>query len=594
MNTAYGHHHGYNTVKNENDDMDNVANNTGDVFHLDMNGNSSDMVDMDNENNNNDEGDTKENSVVADANYNGFGLVNDVLNQLNENDSDIPANGDGEPPAVPPFSSGEGLPFAPEDWPNPGDKWRWKVGKRVQTSGYYTDRWLYLPKSLIVTKNRPKPFGSKPAVERYIAESFPAADANAFFASFSWKIRSNQDLKLKDLGMEVETAGLLPINLCGKLMYKTVGMFIAASQSITAIPDPASTQGATEGIENEEAPTTQGRSKRKAALKAPAKWAALICAVETDCDEDTLKKRQKQKAEGDASALVKRRSSGRQKKLAEIAETASETRKQKATSGRKTLQQLATTTTSENAAEEEPPIDPVEFDKYLTCLDDMISPPTSVEIVQQTDTTTIYTPDPEIMKARTKLHSLLDMDFPCLFRAGKVNELLNLASIIRLDPSLSAKQLVKLKLIEEIPTYCQVYLENRDIADHAENFLVALEANKEKVTSLMNEYGGLKEQATILQTEADHGKSAVEEIDEQIELLETQRTKLAAYMKDKKKRMSDLTSVQNTVAHSIPKVVQEIQIAKSKISEWEYKRQNAARRETEILDRFFPLVGFCL
>ncbi|KAA8548649.1 hypothetical protein F0562_000333 [Nyssa sinensis] len=43
--------------------------------------------------------------------------------------------------------SGEGLPYAPIDWPDPGDNWRWKVGKRI-------------------------------------------SNVDAFFASFSWKIPS--------------------------------------------------------------------------------------------------------------------------------------------------------------------------------------------------------------------------------------------------------------------------------------------------------------------------------------------------------------------------------------------------------------------
>ncbi|XP_073155555.1 uncharacterized protein [Henckelia pumila] len=41
--------------------------------------------------------------------------------------------------------SGEGLPYAPEDWPNPGDKWVWKVGRRINVSGFFMDRYLYLP-----------------------------------------------------------------------------------------------------------------------------------------------------------------------------------------------------------------------------------------------------------------------------------------------------------------------------------------------------------------------------------------------------------------------------------------------------------------
>ncbi|KAK9929533.1 hypothetical protein M0R45_026629 [Rubus argutus] len=49
---------------------------------------------------------------------------------------------------VSPDESGEGLPYAPINWPKAGDTWRWKVGKRVSGSGHFLDRYLYLPKSL--------------------------------------------------------------------------------------------------------------------------------------------------------------------------------------------------------------------------------------------------------------------------------------------------------------------------------------------------------------------------------------------------------------------------------------------------------------
>lgn len=88
---------------------------------------------------------------------------------------------------VPPFQSGEGLPYAPTNWPNPGDTWGWKVGRRFNSFGYYTDRFLYLPRSLH-KPSIPKKFASKLTVERYIRSQFPDADIDAFWASFSWKV----------------------------------------------------------------------------------------------------------------------------------------------------------------------------------------------------------------------------------------------------------------------------------------------------------------------------------------------------------------------------------------------------------------------
>ncbi|XP_015087112.1 uncharacterized protein LOC107030301 [Solanum pennellii] len=48
--------------------------------------------------------------------------------------------------------SGEGLPYAPVDFPNAGDKWGWRAGKRVSSSGTFRDRYLYLPNNFKAPK----------------------------------------------------------------------------------------------------------------------------------------------------------------------------------------------------------------------------------------------------------------------------------------------------------------------------------------------------------------------------------------------------------------------------------------------------------
>ncbi|KAL0393055.1 UNVERIFIED_CONTAM: hypothetical protein Sradi_2528300 [Sesamum radiatum] len=75
--------------------------------------------------------------------------------------------------------SGEGLPYAPEDWPNPGDKWGWKVGRRTAISGYYLDRYMYLPARLREAGHK-KGFASRLSVEQYIRAKFPDTDIDAF------------------------------------------------------------------------------------------------------------------------------------------------------------------------------------------------------------------------------------------------------------------------------------------------------------------------------------------------------------------------------------------------------------------------------
>ncbi|KAJ7980028.1 Protein OBERON 1-like [Quillaja saponaria] len=90
---------------------------------------------------------------------------------------------------VSPEKTGVGLPYAPENWPNPGDKWGWRTGRRVALDGHFRDRYLYLPNRF----GRPQdlhnyPFKSKVSIEQYIQTEFPGTDVDAFSASFSWKI----------------------------------------------------------------------------------------------------------------------------------------------------------------------------------------------------------------------------------------------------------------------------------------------------------------------------------------------------------------------------------------------------------------------
>ncbi|XP_030543370.2 protein OBERON 1 isoform X1 [Rhodamnia argentea] len=114
-----------------------------------------------------------------------------VLDESNGKSSEIKENGDLRPVSC--DLSGEGLPYAPENFPLPGDKWGWKVGKRVAITGHYQDRYLYLPERLRASEkltSKKSCFASKLSVERYIRTKFPDADIDAFFASFIWKIPS--------------------------------------------------------------------------------------------------------------------------------------------------------------------------------------------------------------------------------------------------------------------------------------------------------------------------------------------------------------------------------------------------------------------
>nr|XP_019071109.1 uncharacterized protein LOC109118711 [Solanum lycopersicum] len=83
---------------------------------------------------------------------------------------------------------GKGLPYAPVDWPNAGDMWGWRAGKRVASSGTFRDRYLYLPKHFKAPKGGKNSFRSKISVEKYLQSEYPDMDINQFFASFSWMI----------------------------------------------------------------------------------------------------------------------------------------------------------------------------------------------------------------------------------------------------------------------------------------------------------------------------------------------------------------------------------------------------------------------
>ena len=97
---------------------------------------------------------------------------------------------------VSPDASGIGLPYAPVDWPEKGDLWTWKVGRRIAITGHFLDRYLYPPKHLHKPENsgKKRAFASKLSLERYVKTGFPGADINAFFASFSWKIPAKKHL----------------------------------------------------------------------------------------------------------------------------------------------------------------------------------------------------------------------------------------------------------------------------------------------------------------------------------------------------------------------------------------------------------------
>ncbi|KAF9677604.1 hypothetical protein SADUNF_Sadunf08G0124900 [Salix dunnii] len=441
---------------------------------------------------------------------------------------------------VMPGESGEGLPFAPTDWPNPGDNWGWRVGRRVNASGHFQDRFIYLPKSL---KGRKKQmFASKPALENYIRSAFPDADVDSFFASFTWKIPAK----------------------------------IQSPTKVEAAPPPLENPLEDETLKVQEGKVEEnpryGRRQRKQILPT--------------FTEEAEEKKQK----------TPRSSQRKRKEDRKLdAPTSASTSKRKATrSSKRSVSHTANGEIARTEPEPEPVVNviPEGFDNYLSSLEDILTQPLS-EVSSPAATEAPLT-ESDMANARRKLSSLLIVDFPTLVSSRSISKLTTLASKLRKDPTLSAEQLVKLKLIEEIPSFSKVFLECRQTIEQVYKFFGTLEANKAKVNSLRDEYNELKEKSDQLQSQVDSNLLTVQEIDNQIFQLQTWRAELTNTIENNKAARVEVTSAQGMVANSIPNVVRDIQVANSKTLEWELKRTNAEKREAEILEKFAPLKGFSL
>ncbi|KAJ4830148.1 hypothetical protein Tsubulata_019936 [Turnera subulata] len=458
------------------------------------------------------------------------------------------ANGNNLLEGADPGQSGEGLPYAPVDWPSPGDVWTWKVGRRLHSSGTFNDRFISPPKRL--QKAGCRSFGSKVALEKYIRSEFPDADVNAFFASFTWKIPSKP--------LPPQEVGAVPLSV-ERPLDETM-----------------------EKKEEEIYPS--GRKKRKLATPAP-----------TYAEEQKEKMpRSTPKREKGLSSTKKRN------KLDTPASSSKPKRTPSSTSNRKTRHSLRQSvgSTADNEAhiidDDEPADIPEDFDNYLNSLEDILAKPVSEDTVSQPVFADTSVTESQMAKARSKLSSLLEMDFPSLVLSKNVSKLTTLASQLRKDPTMSADQLVKLKLIEEIPLFSEVFMESRGIIEEVDKCYSGLEANKTRVNSLKSEYSEYKEKTDQLQAQIDSNALTVKEIDNQIAQLQAWRAELTDSMEKNKEAKSEIHSAQKVVANAIPGVVREIQVANSRIPEWDLKKTNALKREAEILEKFAPLRGFAL
>ncbi|KAM7264449.1 hypothetical protein ACFE04_002132 [Oxalis oulophora] len=139
-------------------------------------------------------------------------------------------------------SAGEGLPYAPINWPNHGDIWRWRTGKRVSGDGCFHDRYLFAPKTLPKGGVRDTlAFYSLSMLQSYIQQHFPN-DFHRFFASFSWKIPAVQNTnhvfsqeESKSSGKKRKRAIRSAVKNKGKQKVTTVPSLVIREQKVTTI-----------------------------------------------------------------------------------------------------------------------------------------------------------------------------------------------------------------------------------------------------------------------------------------------------------------------------------------------------------------------
>ncbi|KAJ0254793.1 Spindle assembly abnormal protein [Hirschfeldia incana] len=498
-------------------------------------------------------------------------------------------------PAIPPVSTGQGPPYAPVDWPSPGDVWTWRVGRRVTALGFHQDRFLILPQRL-QQKNVPKSFASKPALARYIQMSFPDMDADAFFASFSWKIpalfqpadKVDAASLFEETPKEVKTEGASATNVeNGK-----EGNSRYSQRKRNPMPTFESVVEKPKVIKKKKGAKTPGSTGPQSSTKPkPSRQSSRRPSNQQSGGAVELNLQNEEEEGGAAAAATAPNTSGRRKK-----------RRVNVEEEDVSIPHIYVSPMNGVLAVSHEPIDvdPIEFDSYLNSLENLLhqGPDDDAAGRESSSSVLVRASSPmreyEWAEARMKISSLLEKDFPTLFVSKDAAEIAALATKLRKDPNLSAEEIVRLKLIEEIPTFSEVFQENKAVIEEADRFFSALELNKAKVASLKYEYSDLKHKLGSIQMEVDENSEAIRQIDEQIAQLQARRTELKKYIGSKEKEKVDLSYGQKMVANSIPKVVQEVQAANSKKPEWECKKENALKREEEILSKFNPLKGFFL
>lgn len=409
----------------------------------------------------------------------------DVSDSANGGSNWMSKDGSFLRPSVQPAESGEGLPYAPADWPNAGDVWTWKVGNKISPSGYYTHRFLIPPKRLWKSPTRKIWLGSKTSIIRFLQSEFPEADINTFLASFTWEIPAERRSVRKAKKRPTSRTGTTEAESGGQILRRTRN----SARKLTGVTD-------------------QG-------------WSILGCRPKDPNPR--------------ADHLTEMTTDG--------------------------------------------------FDNYLKSLDEVLFQ----SVPRAPNSGSALSEMEDLKKAREELSSLIAMDFPSLITSNKLPEVTNLSSKLQSDPHLSTKELYMLNLIREIPSASKCFLDAKQVTVEANKFFMELEANKGLITALKRKYMLSKDKIALLQAEDVAASSTIQEIDDEIAILQSRRATLAKVVKRNQEKIAELASAQKRVSDSIPKIVNEVQMANSERSGWELKQKEAAKQEAEILLRFAPL-----
>ncbi|XP_059294086.1 uncharacterized protein LOC132047176 isoform X1 [Lycium ferocissimum] len=433
------------------------------------------------------------------------------------------------------LESGEGLPYAPVDWPNPGDIWTWKVGRRVKASGNFQDRYLIAPTRLQENPRKKMWFLSKLSLQTYIKTNFPEADINAFFSSFVWEVPADFNA------------------------FFTSPEGKAEPKPISQSPSPGKARKTGQSSNSGKARKTgegggTSSRKRKSNVKQQGRylWKKVQPNI-SNTDVLVIKEETVENNEAFESPPV--------------------------SDDNATITPLACQQ-----------VTPEDFDNYISSLDDILLLPLqrSPSIISGSRG------EKEMTDSRKKLVNVLRIGFPALFTSDKLTEVTTLSLELQNEPDLSDRELSMLKLIQEIPLASNDFLEAKRVVKEADKFFAGLEAKLTRVTTLRDEYNASKQEIALLEVEDISTSSAIQEIDEKIAVLQSRRAALAKVADRTNKKMAEAKSKQRKVMGHLPKIVDEIQVANSQSSEWKLKKQKSAEKEVEILTKFAPLRGFSI